>query len=279
MSIIAPSYSLPPPPLMPRMVRALAIFEHQIREQAGTLNLFLLALLGFVGVLPLVLNFYLAGVAGVGLFGSSGLATFFWPIGQQLWFFILILLVSSAGAATIARDVSTKALTMYLSRPIRPSDYLGAKAGAIAFWIFVGSVVPGWIAAIIVLALGYVSLELAVGAVAAYLLVGLFSIAAFAGLAVLFSSLTPRSTLAGAGIFGSMLGSWVVMGVLASISGRPDFYYASPVQDVVSVAAGIFGASGDPLDPRWSGAVLVAFALAAFGIAYRRLVRAQAVSE
>jgi hypothetical protein len=133
MTIIAPSYALPPPALEPRSRRAMAILGHQIREQSGALNYVLLAFLMIIGILPLVLNFYLERFVGGGLLGLSGLATFYWPIGEEAWFFLLILLVSSAGAASIARDVATKAMTMYLARPIRPIDYLAAKAGAVGF--------------------------------------------------------------------------------------------------------------------------------------------------
>jgi ABC-type transport system involved in multi-copper enzyme maturation permease subunit len=279
MTIVGPSYSMAPQRLEPHLRRVQTILTHQIREQAGVLNFFLVAILMLIGVLPITLNFYLLGATGIGLLGSSGLAAFFWPIGQELWFFLLILLISSAGAAVIARDVATKAMTMYLARPITPVDYLAAKSAAVGFWIFLGAIVPGCIGAVIVLGLGYVSLAVALEAVAAYLVVGLFAIAVFSGLAVLVSSLTPRTTIAGAGIFGSLLGSYVVLSVIAGISGRSGFLYASPVNDVVAVGAGVFGASGDPLDPWSAGAILIALAVATLALTYIRLLRTQEVSE
>jgi ABC-type transport system involved in multi-copper enzyme maturation permease subunit len=188
-------------------------------------------------------------------------------------------LVSSAGAAVIARDVATKAMTMYLSRPIRPIDYLAAKSGAVAFWVFLGGVLPGWVASIIVLALGYVPLTLALQAIGAYFAVGLFSILAFTGLAVLFSSLTPRTTLAGAGTLGALLGSYVVVAALSGISGKTVFLYVSPVEDVLAVGAAVFGVGGNPLNPGSSAVILILLALSAFGLAYFRLRRNQVISE
>ena len=187
--------------------------------------------------------------------------------------------MSSTGAAIIARDVATKAMTMYLARPIRPLDYLAAKSGAAAFWVFLGGVLPGWVGSIILLALGWVSLPLALEAVAGYFAVGVFSIVAFTGLSVLLSSLTSRSTLAGAGILGSLLGSYIVMQVLSGISGKVGFLYASPVEDVLGIGAGVFGASGNSLDPWTAAGVLIGFAVAAFGLAYLRLRRTQVISE
>jgi hypothetical protein len=279
MSILLPNYALPPPALEPRSRRAYAIFEHQVIEQSGALNIVLLALIFLVVILPLVVIIYIHRLLPAGIIGGTSLATFYGPIGQGVWYFLLILLVSSVGAGSIARDAATKAMTLYLARPIRPIDYLAAKSSAVAFWILIGGVLPGCIGTIIVLAIGYVSLPLALQAVAGYLAVGVFSIAAFTGVAVLLSSLTPRSTLAGAGIFGILLGSDVVTEVLSGISGKAGFLYASPVQDVLSVAAGVFDASGNSLDPWSSAAVLVLFAVAALGLSYARLRRTQEVAE
>ncbi|HEV2166402.1 MAG TPA: hypothetical protein VGS23_05435 [Thermoplasmata archaeon] len=279
MSIVAPNYSLPPPALEPRSRRTLAILEHQIREQSGALTWVLMAFIVIVVVLPLVLTVYLARLVPNGLAGHTTLATFYGPVGQEVWFILLILLVSSVGAALIARDVATKAMTMYLARPIRPIDYLAAKAGSVGFWVFLGGVLPGWVGTIILLSLGYVSLPLALEAAGGYFVLGCFSIAAFTGISVLLSSMTARSTLAGAGILGGLLGSYIVMELLYAISGSARFLYASPVADLLGVGAGVFGASGNPIDPWWAGTFLVVFAFVAFELTYLRLRRAQAVSE
>ncbi|MGP8072317.1 MAG: hypothetical protein ACLPZM_04210 [Thermoplasmata archaeon] len=279
MTIFAPNYAPPPPELEPRRNRTWAILGHQIGAQSGVLNFVLLVFIFIVVIIPLVVTFYLAQFLPSGLIGSTGLSTFYAPIGEGVWFILLIILVSSAGAAVIARDTATKAMTMYLARPIEPIDYLAAKFGAVGFWVFLGGVLPGWISAIILLALGYVSLLIALQAVAGFLLVGLFSIAAFSGLSVLFSSLTSRSTLAGAGIFGTLLGAYIVMEVLSGISGKSSFLYASPANDVLAIAAGVFGVSGNPLNPWSAGAILVAVALGTFGFAYFRLLRTQVIAE
>jgi ABC-type transport system involved in multi-copper enzyme maturation permease subunit len=278
-TIFAPNYAPPPPALEPRSRRTLAIVEHQIRTQAGALNLVLLALIFIVVVLPLVLTVYLYSFVPGGILGSTSLATFYGPIGGGVWFILLILLVSSAGAAVVARDVSTRAMTMYLARPIRPIDYLAAKSAALGFWVFLGGVLPGWIGSLILLALGYVPLPLALEAIGGYFVVGVFSVTAFTGLAVLLSSLTPRSTLAGAGTLGTLLGSYIVVNVLAGGSGNTGFLYASPVEDLLAVGAGVFSVPGNPLDPWSAGAVLAILGAVVFGLAYWRLVRTQVIAE
>ncbi|HTT25664.1 MAG TPA: hypothetical protein VMH90_01705, partial [Thermoplasmata archaeon] len=105
MSIHQPNYDLPPPPLEPRARRTYAIFEHQVLEQAGGLNLVLLALIFLVVIVPLVFTIYLERFLPPGIGGSTSLATFYGPINGGAWYFLLILLASSAGAAVIARDV------------------------------------------------------------------------------------------------------------------------------------------------------------------------------
>jgi ABC-type transport system involved in multi-copper enzyme maturation permease subunit len=279
MTIFAPNYAPPPPPLESGTRRVQAILDHQVRQQIGVLNIVLLVFIYLTVVVPLVLIFYFTSFLPGPIFGQGTLSTFYEPIGGAVWYVLLILLASSAGASVIARDVATKAITMYLARPIRPIDYLAAKSGALAFWMFIGGVLPGWIAVFIVLALGYVSLFLALQAAAGYLLVGLLLIGAFSGVAVLFSSLTARSTLAGAGTFGTLLGSYIVVSVLAGVSGKATFYYASPVADVLSVGAAVFNVSGSPIDPWSAAAVLVGLALATFGLSYVRLLRNQVIAE
>jgi ABC-2 type transport system permease protein len=279
MTIFAPNYSPPPPTLEPRWSRFGAILDHQIREQAGVLNILLLFFIFFAVVLPLVVTVYLRTLVPGALLGSTDLSTFYGPIGEGVWYILLALLVSSAGAAVVARDVSTKAMTLYLARPIRAIDYLGAKTSAVAFWVFLGGVLPGWVGTVILLALGYVPLLLALQAIGGYFVVGVFSVAAFTGLAVLLSSLTPRSTLAGAGTFGVLLGSYVIATVLFDVSGRTGFLYVSPVQDVLAVAQAVFGVTGGPLNPWSAAAILLGLALAALGLAYYRLLRNQVIAE
>jgi ABC-type transport system involved in multi-copper enzyme maturation permease subunit len=279
MSIHLPEYSLPPPPLEPRSSRTWAILDNQLRERARALNIVLLAFIFIVVILPLVLAFYLSGIVGPGLFGASGASTFFLPYGNAAWFFFLVLLTSSVGAAIIAGDVATRSMTLYLSRPIRTIDYLLAKAGAVGFWLMLGAVVPGCVGTIIVLSLGYASLPLALQGAGGYLLVGALSTLAFTGLALFFSSISAKSVYAGATIFGTLIGTEAVATLLSAISSQSAFLYLSPEEDLLTVARSVYGLSGDPLDPWVAGGLLLGVAVGGFFLAFFRLQRTEVVSE
>ena len=157
MTIRSPEYSLPPPTLLPRVSRLLAIVENEVRQRVGALNIVLLGFIFTVVLIPLVLSFYLGALLPGGT-GTSALAVFYTPIALGAWFFFLVLLVSSVGAALIAGDLATRAITLYYARPIRRSDYLVAKASAAGIWILLATVLPGVVGVVIVLSLGYVSL-------------------------------------------------------------------------------------------------------------------------
>jgi ABC-type transport system involved in multi-copper enzyme maturation permease subunit len=279
-SIHLPEYSHPPPELLPRSQRILAIYDAQLRNRAQALNFVLLGLIAAVVLATVVLLFYLADLAPefLGL-GASSATLFFVPWNDGVWFFFLILLTSSVGAGIVAGDLATRALTLYLARPISRLDYLVAKAGAVATWVAFGAIVPPLIATFIVLSLGYTSLPIALQGFAGYLAVGLLAVAALTGVAVLLSTLSSRSALAGAGIFGTLLGSEAVAALLAAISKQASFGYLSPFQDLVAVASAAFGQSGNPLNPWAASALLVGLAVSTFALAFLRLQRAEVISE
>ena len=279
MSIHLPEYSLPPPALLPRAGRLGAILETQIRERATALNFVLLGFISAAVLLTTVVPFYFASVTRGAFGGGASAATFSLPYASGAWFFLLVLLSSSVGAGIIARDVASRALTLYLARPITRFDYLLAKAGAVASWIFFGAVLPSSVGCLIVLSLGYASLPLALQGFAGDLVVGVLAVAVFTGIGVFLSSLSARSALAGAGIFGTLVGSQAVAVLLTSISGTPGFRYLSPNEDLVAVANAAFGVTGDPLSPWLAAAILLGVSAATFGMAYLRLARAEVIPE
>ncbi|HUI38714.1 MAG TPA: ABC transporter permease subunit [Thermoplasmata archaeon] len=278
MSIHAPRYSLPPPSLLPRWDRLLAIVAQGVKERLRALNLVLLSLTYVVVLLLIVVPFYLSSLAS-GFFGGITLSLFYTPFGAGVWSFFIILLASSVGAGIIAGDVATRSITMYLSRPISRLDYLLAKAAAVGIWLTLATILPGCVGAGIVLALGYVSLPLALEAIGGFLAAGILTVAAFTALSVLLSAISSKAVYAGAGIFGVLLGSEVIAAVVQAISNNPTALYFSLQDDVLAVAQAIFGVPSSSIDP-WSAAgVLVAFSAVAFFLTYLRLERVEAVSE
>jgi ABC-type transport system involved in multi-copper enzyme maturation permease subunit len=281
MSIYLPDYSRPPPTLLPRGRRIQAILSAEVRARSRAINLVVLALIFVVVVLPVVLEFYLFSLLGpTGLLQHSDpLPLFNEPFAIVAWPFFLVLLASSVGAAIVAGDLATRSITLYLSRPITPADYLVAKAGAVGVWLALGTILPGLVATAIVLALGYVSLWVALQAAAGFLLVGILGVVALTGLTVLLSALASRSTYAGAGIFGTLIGTLAIAAALSGVSGNAAFLYVSPIEDLLEVARAVFALPTSPLDPWIAGGALLGLGLVSLGIAYLRLSRTEVVAE
>lgn len=284
MSIHAPEYVLPPPPLQPRSARTLAIWQHEVRERAGALTIVVLVFLYIIFVLSIVLIFELASLTGgrltSALFGTtSALSVFLVPYSDVATFFFLTLLVAAVGARVVAGDLANRAVTMYLARPITALDYLTAKASSVGFWMLLGFAAPAGIADVIVLALGDVSLPLALRAAGGIVVVGLLVAVAYTGVAVLLSSLTHRVTLAGVGIFGFLIGSEAIAGIVSAVASDPRLLYLSLWSDQVAVASAVFGATSDPLDPWAAAAILLGVAAAALALAYVKLRATEVVAE
>lgn len=279
MSIFLPDYSRPPPALLPRSARVRAILGAEVRARSGAINLILLALIHLVVVAPIVVEFYFQGLASGFVNLGPALALFYSPFATGVWSIFLVLLATSVGAATIAGDTASRSITMYLCRPITALDYLGAKLGAVGVWIAFGAVLPGCIGSIIVLALGYVALTVALQALGAFLLAGLLGVFALGGLTILLSALASRTAFAGAGIFGVLIGSEVIATVLSDVSHHASFLYLSPLNDWAASARALFGVAGDPLDPWAAGGALVVLGAVGIVLAYLRLRRTEVVAE
>ena len=279
MSIHAPEYSRAPPVLRPRPDRVLAIWSNQVRAMGGALTYVALAFLYVVSVLTIVLEFSLQD-AFRGFLGSvSPLAIFYAPDQNPVAFFFLVLLTGAVGGGIIARDLAARSITLYLARPITALDYLAAKASAVGTYVALGAIVPGLIADLIVLALGDLPLSIAVQAAAGILAVGLLMVVVLTGIAVLCSSLTHRSLLGGAGIFGYLVGSAIVAQILYGVTGTTGILYASVESDQLAVAQAACGVAVGPLDPSSAAVALAGFGVATLALTYVRLLRTEVVAE
>ena len=282
MSIHLPDYSLPPPTLLPRDRRVRAIVWAEIRARMRAINVVVLVLINVVVILPVVLAFYLGALTrdlGGFLSSAAPITEFYTPYALGVWSFLIVLLASSVGAAIIAGDVASRSITMYLARPITHEDYLAAKLGAAGFWVMLGALLPGLIATIVVLALGYVSLGVALTAFGGFLVVGILAVVALTGLGVFLSAISSKSAYAGAGIFGVLIGAEAIARVLAGVSGRASFAYLSPLEDVDGVARAVFGVPNNPIDPWAAGGILFGLGVATTILAYLRLRRTEVVAE
>jgi len=274
-SISAPRYVQGPTARVGRPWRILAVVEHEVLRRATWGPLLAVALVWMIVVLEVVVNVYFATVTG----GSVG-AAFDSPYGSVIWVLLLLIVTATVGAGSLADDIGSRAITLYLSRPLRLSDYLVAKASAVGTWLLIAAVGPGCVAAGVSAALGYVSASEALAAVAGCWAVGFVMAVFFTGVALALSSLTRRSLYAGVAIFGTVLAVGVSVSVVSGITGNSDLLYADIVSNVQSIGDVAFGLSPPyPTDPLASTAVLVLTGVALAALAWWRLTRIEVVGE
>jgi len=274
-SISAPRYVQGTVARVGRPWRILAIVEREVLRRATWGPLLVVALTWLIVVLEVVVNVYFATFTG----GSVG-AAFETPYSSVIWVLLLLIVTATVGAGSLADDIGSRAITLYLSRPLRISDYLTAKASAIGTWLLVAGVGPGCVAAAVSAALGYVSASAALAAVAGFFAVGLPTAIFFTGVALALSSLTRRSLYAGVGIFGTVLSVSVSVSVVAGITGNNDLLYADVATNVQSIAEAAFGLpSPYPTDPVASAVFLVLTGCVLALLAWWRLGRIEVVGE
>lgn len=255
--------------------RTLAIARREFVHRAGWGTLAALAL-SFIAVILIVT----LTVEFASLIGSVTTATYYAPYESPAWPFLVLIVAATAGAGSIAEDIGSRSITLYLTRPIRLLDYLAAKATACGGWIALAAIVPGVIGVTITALLELASAEVTLSALGAFVATGLLATVFFTGLALALSSLTSRSLYAGAGIFGVVLSLYIGVAVVAGITGSTLVRYASPVTDVLSVASAAFGVSGTPpTDPVVSATLLGGAGVLLAALALWRLSRVEVVTE
>ena len=275
MSISAPRYVQGPVARVGRTFRTLAIVQREFFRRATWGPLFAVALTWFIVIIDTVVSVDFATVSH-----GSVRSAFETIYESAFWDLLLLIVTATVGAGSLADDIGSRSITLYLSRPIRLSDYLAAKASATGSWILIAAVGPGCVAAGIAAALGMVSASDAFAAVGGCLAVGVVVTVFFTGVALALSSFTRRSLYAGVAIFGTVLALSASVGVISGITGNADLLYADIASNVQGIAEAAFGLpSPYATDPIASVAVLLFTGLALLGLAWWRLSRIEVVGE
>jgi hypothetical protein len=272
-SISAPRYAAGPVALQGRPYRVMVIFLRELRERAGAGTWFVLALIYLAVCLQIVFS------VGFLNFGN-GLASFYGPFNSPAWPFLVLIVTTAVGSGSLADDLGSRAITLYLSRPIHLTDYLGAKAAAVGFYVALATIGPGVIGVVIVLLLGSVSATLALSAIAAFVAVGLVTTVFFTGLALALSALTSRALYAGVSIFGATLAAELAAAAVAGTTGNDAVTYIAPFADIHAAASAAFqtGAT-QTIDPVGSALLLLGGGLLLGLVAWLRLTRVEVVGE
>ncbi|HXY12848.1 MAG TPA: hypothetical protein VEJ85_05075 [Thermoplasmata archaeon] len=275
MSISAPRYVRAPVAHLGRTFRDLAVLQREFlrRSTAGPLAVIALAFLSVVITVTFTVDF-------AALTGTSVMGAFESPYRSVFWTLLMLIVTAMVGSGSLADDIGSRSITLYLSRPIHLTDYLFAKAAATGSWILIAAAGPGCVAAGLTAALGMVSASTALTAVGAYLAVGLVTAVYFTGISLAFSSLTRRSLYAGVAIFGSVLSVAASSEVVSGIVGNTNVLYADPNTCLNSIAQASFGLPAPyPIDPATSLVVMVLVGILLGMLAWWRLSRIEVVGE
>jgi len=208
------------------------------------------------------------------------LTFFYLPASNLAILFFVTLMASVVGAGLIADDLDSMALTLYLSRPITPADYLIAKAAILAPLVSMISVLPLFITPLLGLLLGLFPWDIALAAMGLSIVVGLVLTAFYTSIALFLSSLTRRKSYAAAGMFAVTFGLWIPAQVFASPGAldNPSLLYIAPWEDFLAVARGAYGVSSGPIDWPLALAILLAATVLAALATYLRMRAVEVVT-
>ena len=274
MSIAPPRYAAGSYRRIGRLARTWTIVVREVTTRAGVGTWIIVAFAYLTNVLVLLLRTVLLP------FGPLGLATFELPYGGTLWPLEVLLVTAAAGAASIAEDLSSRSISLYLSRPIHLIDYLTGKAAGLGFWIALVAIGPGIVASVLAATLGAVSATVAVEAVLATLALGLLATAFFTGLALAFSAWTGRGLYAGVAVFGLVLSIEFAVLALAGTTGNPQVPYVSVFTNLQNIAYYLFQVPGATSTyPGISALYVGAVTFLLFLATWIRLVRVEVVGE
>ena len=274
MSIAAPRYAAGAYRSVGRGSRIATILYREIAARAGVGTWIVVAFAYLTNVLVLLFNIVILPV------GPIDLASFSAPYGGTLWPLEILLVCALTGSGSIAEDLASRSITLYLSRPIHLIDYLVGKAAGLGFWIAMAAIGPGVVGSIFAAALGGVSASVAVSAIAATIVLGLLATAFFTGLALALSAWTARGLYAGVAIFGLILTLEFTVLALAGTTGNPQVIYLSVFDNLQNIAYYLFQSPGiTSTYPGLSAFYLGVVTFLLFVATWLRLERVEVVGE
>jgi len=275
-TISAPRYTIVALDREPRWKRVRVIVLEGLMRRLSALNIVLIMLGSLIVGIEVVLFTTPPFSTIVNFGGAVGLTNFAMPYKSIPYLLLATLLAASAGASAIAGDVADRSITLYLSRPITPTDYLVGKGAAVGLVLAIFFLIPGVGACLFAYIVGNVSIGLAALAMAAFVAVGVLMVVFFTTLALFLSSLTRRPLYAGAAIFGVLVSAEVMADLVQGVTSSSQALYVSPLEDLVAVAQAIFGVTPS-IDPTTAFAVVVGTSVIASAVAFLRVRQVEVV--
>jgi len=275
-TINAPRYTIGALEREPRWKRVRVIVFEGLMRRLSALNIVLIVLGSLIVGIEVVLYTTPALVNFVNIGGSVGLTDFATPYESVPYLLLATLLVASAGASAIAGDIADRSITLYLSRPITPADYLVGKGATVGLVLAIFFLVPGVAACLFAYFVGNVSFGLAATAMGAFVVVGVLMVGFFTSLALFLSSLTRRPVYAGAAIFGVLVSAEVLAALLQGVTSSAQVLYVSPLDDLLAIGQSVFGLTPS-VDPATALSIVLGIIVIAWAIAFLRVRRVEVV--
>jgi ABC-type transport system involved in multi-copper enzyme maturation permease subunit len=275
-TISAPRYTISTLDREPRWKRVRVIIFEGLMRRLGALNIVLIVLGCLIVGIEIVLFTTPALVDILSSGGPVGLTNFATPYDSVTYLLLATLLAASAGASSIAGDVANRSITLYLSRPITPVDYLVGKWFAVGLVLAIFFLIPGIAGCLFAYFVGNVSIELAATAMGAFVIVGLLMVGFFTSLSLFLSSLTRRPVYAGAAIFGVLVSAEVLGALIEGVTSNPQALYVSPLDDLVAVGQSVFGVTPS-IDAGTAFGIVVVITAVALLVGYLRVRQVEVV--
>ncbi|MEA1993186.1 MAG: ABC transporter permease subunit [Euryarchaeota archaeon] len=194
---------------------------------------------------------------------------------QELW---LIFLTAVVGSSLISEDIKNKSITLYYSSPIEKIDYFLGKFGIIGTFIASITLIPSTVLYWTLTLISTGEIKSGLWLWGGCMLYSLILIVFFSMLILSLSSLTGNGKYAGASLFGLILGSGVVGGIIYEITDNPRALLFSLSNNLSVVRDKIFrnmeqhqNILGDTLKWYHSLAVLAGVTILLWSITYIKL--------
>lgn len=256
MSISLPTWTRREIPLQGRRSRVWAIIGTGLRREIRRpAVIFAVGVGTAVAVITSIVLAFFAPLLSQGR--PLDLTFFMTPASSPGIFFFSTITAAAVGGGLIADDLDTMALTLYLSRPLRPVDYLTAKAAILAILTSLTVVLPLLLTPFIGALLGFFAWDIALEALGFGFLIGIVFTGFLTALALFLSSLTRRRAYAAAAVSAIIFGTSATAGVLAGAASinNAALLYLSPWEDYLQVARAAFGVNGGAID--WAVALAI----------------------
>ncbi len=278
MSISLPTWTRREIPLLGRRSRVWAVvstgLRREMRRPAAIVTVGLgVAITTISSILIVFFPFLLGGQA-------LDLTFFATPAANPAIELFATLMAAVVGGGLIADDLDSMALTLYLSRPLTPVDYLTAKAAILATLTSLITVLPLVLTPIIGALLGLFAWDVALEAVGISIVIGALLTLFFTALTLFLSSLTRRRAYAAASLFAIVFGLIGTEAALASSGAvtSPAILYLSPWEDYLCVTRAAFGVPGNPIDWAVALSILLGITVLAALATWIRMSKVEVVS-